>query len=69
MSIQLMNFAAFIKSISANPVTSIINFNKHWQTLLRIYYKHWPWSLFRCEVSYHATLFSTMRLLLLSKKS
>ena len=23
-----MNFAAFIKSISANPVTSIINFNK-----------------------------------------
>ena len=29
---------------SVNSITSIVNFNKHWLTLLRVNYKHWPWS-------------------------
>ena len=44
-----MSFATFIKSISVNSITSIINFNKHWLILLRVNYRHWPWSLLWCE--------------------
>ena len=42
-------FCCFYQNISANSITSIISFNKQWPTLLRVNYKHWPWSLLRCE--------------------
>ena len=45
---------------SVNSITSIVNFNKHWLTLLRVSYKHWPWSLLRCEdfLSLYITFFN-----------
>ena len=46
--IQIMNFAVFINGNSANSITLIINF-KYWLTLLRVNYKHWPWSLLQYE--------------------
>ena len=56
------NSVAFIRNVSENWKTSIINHSyiKHWLTLLWVNYKHWPWSLLPFEDSCHSTLFSTM---------
>ena len=56
------NSVAFIRNVSENWKTSIINHSyiKHWLTLLWVNYKHWPWSLLPFEDFCHSTLFSTM---------
>ena len=48
LQLKIMNSAAFIKSISVNSITSVVDYNKHWLTLIRVNYKYWPWSLIPC---------------------